>query len=194
MNLKIEVHPIDGVKRRVCVEVDAGEVSREFDRAYADMSRTVSVPGFRRGRVPRPVLERRYGQQVSADVFDRLIRSSLVEAIQRENLHALGHPQISTQTALYGQPLRYEATVEVPPQIDLGDYAGIPVERPLETITDEDVERTLAGVRENLAQLLPVDDRTTVANGDVVMVDYEVRRGTEVLGKGDNRQVIIGAN
>lgn len=194
MDLKIEVQPIDGVKRRLCVEVDVAEVTREFDRAYADMGRTMNVPGFRRGRVPRSVLERRYGSQISADVFDRLIRASLVEAIERESLPAIGHPHVTTQNASQGEPLRYEATVEVPPQIQLGQYTGLRVERPVEEISEEDVERSISALRESLAQLLPIEDRQQVEAGDVAMVDYEVRRGDQVLGHGENRQVTIGSN
>ncbi len=194
MTFKVDVETVDSLRRRLAVEVPAETVSAEIDKAFSELSRAAKVPGFRPGRVPRAVLERMFGDRVRAEVFGRLIQDSYAEAIEEQQIAAVGQPEIVTEQTEAGAALRYRATVEVKPEISVGEYNGISVDRPLEAVTDDDVGAALERLRHAFAQLHPITDRTVVAAGDVVTLDYEARIDGRVMSRGDGREVEIGAN
>jgi trigger factor len=194
MTVKVEVETLDAVRRRLCVEVPAGEVDAALDNEYARLARTAKVPGFRPGRAPRHVLRQLFGQRVQAEVFDHLIHDSLVEAIEKEGIQPVGRPEVVTRQARSGDALLYSATLEVKPDIVVGNYKGIDVERPVRTVPAADVDRYLQGLREAMAQLRPVTDRNVVEPGDVVRVDYEATLNDRVVGEGEGRNIEMGAN
>lgn len=190
---KVSMETVDSVRRRLAVEVPAGEVTAEIERAYDQLRRTANVRGFRPGRAPRPVLEQLFGDRVRADVFGRLVQDSYSEALRDQNIEPVGQPEIVTEHAEPGEPLRYSATVEVKPTIAPAGYTGLEAERPLETVSDEDVERFLENIRQSYAQLVPITDRVRAARGDVATVDYEARVDGRLIGKGEDRQILVGS-
>jgi len=175
MTFKVDVETLDPLRRRLAVEVPAEEVSAEIEKTYAKLARAAKVPGFRPGHVPRSVLERLFGDRVRAEVFGKLIQDSYSEAIETRHIEALGQPEIVTEQAQPGAALRYSATIEVKPEVVVDDYQGIEVERPLATVTDADVSAFIDRLRESLAQLRPITERSRVESGDVVTLDYEAR-------------------
>lgn len=182
---------IDPVRRRLAVEVPATEVSAQIERAYDDLRRTAHVRGFRPGRAPRSVLEQLFGDRVRADVFGRLVQESYLEALRGQNIDPVGHPEIVTESAQPGEPLRYSATVEVRPTVIAAGYAGLEVERPLRRVADEDVDRFLEELRQSFAQLRPVTERNRAARDDVATIDYEARVGGRLVGRGEKRLVSV---
>ena len=194
MTFKVDVETVDSLRRRLAVEVPAEEVSAEIEKAYAQLARAAKVRGFRPGRVPRPVLERLFGDRVRGEVFEKLIQQSYSEVVQEQQIAAVGHPEIVTEQAQPGAALRYSATVEVKPEIVVEHYRGLKAERPLVPVTDADVATFLERLRQSLAQLRPITDRSTIEAGDVVTVDYEGRVEERVAGRGENREIEIGAN
>src|SRR5207248_1799541 len=158
----------DPLRRRIAVEVSAEEVTTEIETAYSQLARAAKVPGFRPGHVPRPVLERMFGDRVRADVFGKLIQRSYAEAIQQQQIAAVGQPEIITEQAEPGAALRYSATVEVKPEVVADHYTGIAVERPRMPVAESDVDGAIERLRQSLAQLHPITDRGDVQPGDVV--------------------------
>jgi trigger factor len=194
MTFKVDVETVDSVRRRLAIEVPAEEVSAEIEKAYAQLGRGAKVRGFRPGRVPRPVLERLFGDRVRAEVFEKLIQQSYAEVVEERQIAAVGHPEIVTEQARPGEALRYSATVEVKPEIKIANYTGLQVERPLVPVRDTDVDAFLERLRQSLAQLQPIVDRSIVESGDVVTVDYEGRVDGRPVGQGEHRQIEVGAN
>jgi len=190
--LKVEVETLSPIRRRLRVEVPREQVVEEIERAYSALSRQARIPGFRPGRAPRHVLERQFGDHVRSEVFGKLIQQSLSEAVEREEIAVIGAPQIETEHAKPGEPLRYSATVEVYPRFDVTGYQGLDLERPSSTASDDDVDRYLANLRESLSQLRPIEDRTAVRRGDVALIDYEGRLDGKVVTRGENRNCEIG--
>lgn len=194
MNAKVEVETVDPVRRRLAIEVPADEVSTQLNAEYARLARNARVPGFRPGRAPRHVLQQLFGERIQAEVFERLIHQSLIEAMDREGLEAVGRPELVTQQATPGEPLRYSATVEIKPEIIVKDYSALEVERPIVSVKDVDVDDYLRRLRDSMAQLRPVTDRQAVAPGDVVRLDYEARVGDAIIGRAEGRDVELGSN
>jgi trigger factor len=191
---KIAVETVDSVRRRVTVEVPGTDVQAEFDRAYAKLSKTASVPGFRPGRVPRSLLEQRFGDQIRSDVFGKLMQESFVKALEEESLEPVGEPEIVTEEAEPGGPLRYSATLEVKPEVLAKDYTGFQIERPLRKVGESDIDQFLEELRGAHAQLSPVEDRPQAQVGDIATIDYEARIGEEVLSKAEGQMVEVTAD
>jgi trigger factor len=175
---RVVVETLSPVRRRVQIEVPAAEVQGELDRAYASVGREARIRGFRQGRVPRAVLERMFGEQIRQEVLARLVEHSFHHAIEAERLDVIGAPEIDADTITPGASLKYSATVDIRPVITVGDTHGIAVGRPEIAVTDDDVEQVLASMRESVAQLRPIEDRTIVEAGDVVTINV----GTQLEG------------
>jgi len=189
---KVALEAVGAVRRRLAVEIPAGDVAAEIERAYDQLRRKARVPGFRQGRAPRSVLERLFGDQVRADVFGRLVSESYVEALREQNIEPVGQPEIVTERAEPGEPLRYSATVEVRPSVVAAGYTGLAVERPRHTINDDDVSAFIERMRHSQARLVPIADRGTVRRGDIATIDYEAHIGTRLVGRGEQRRVEVG--
>jgi trigger factor len=168
---------VSAVRKRLAIEVPADEVKREMDRAYESVRRHAKLRGFRQGRAPRSVLERFYGDQVRRDVMARLVETSFRRAIEDHALAVVGSPEIDADRIEASAPFRYTATVDVPPTFELVDLAAITAERRPAAVTDDEVERVLARLRDRAASLRPLEDRRVVEAGDVVTVDITSRLG-----------------
>jgi trigger factor len=116
-----------------------------------------------------------FGDEVRREVLGHLVERSFFAAVEKHGLAVVGTPEIDADTLVPGEALRYSASVDVRPEIALGDLGGLTVSRPSTAIADEDVERALGGLRDSVAQLRPVEDRAVVEAGDVVRVDLTSR-------------------
>ncbi|MCK6555701.1 trigger factor [Candidatus Binatia bacterium] len=192
MKHKVEVETIDAVRRRLAVEVPAEEVSAELSAAYEALRRDARVRGFRPGRVPAAVLEQMFGDRVRSEVFERLTQRSLIEAIETQQLDALGVREIVTEQAEPGAALRYLATVEVMPEVVVRNYVGLDLERPLVPVEEVDVDAAVERLRQSFANLDPLPDDTAIECGHVVSLAYEARVDGRVVGRSDERVVEIG--
>ncbi|MBC7253460.1 MAG: trigger factor [Actinobacteria bacterium] len=175
MTVKAEMEEVEKNKVRIKVEVPAEEVSRAIDRAFRDIAREVFVPGFRRGRVPRRVLQARLGME---PVYEEVKQSNLPdyyrEALEQLDLEPIAEPEIDLEEIEIeeGKPLSFQAVVEVKPRVELTGYKGVVVERPEEEVTEEEVQRALDNLRERFAQL-EVASGKTLSDGDYALIDFE---------------------
>ena len=172
---RVVVEDLSPVRKRVEIEVDAREVQGELDRAYASVGRDARVRGFRQGRVPRAVIERMFGEQIRREVLARLVEHSFQHAIEERQLDVVGSPEIDADGLTPGESLKYSATVDVRPVITVGDTGGLEIARPAHAVADAEVDQVLEAMRESAAQLRPIEDRTTVAEGDVVTMNVTSR-------------------
>ncbi len=175
MTVKAEMEEVEKNKVRIKVEVPAEEVSRAIDRAFRDIAREVFVPGFRRGRVPRRVLQARLGME---PVYEEVKQSNLPgyyrEALELLDLEPIAEPEIDLEEIEIeeGKPLSFQAVVEVKPRVELTGYKGVVVERPDEEVTEEEVQRALDNLREKFAQL-EVASGKALSDGDYALIDFE---------------------
>lgn len=153
--------------RELTVEVPLEVVQRETDRVTREFARLARIPGFRPGKAPAQLVRRRFWEDIKSEVVHSLVPNSLESAFRDKNLSPVGTPSIAELTFEPEQPLRFKATFEVMPEIELGQYKELDVEPGRVQLTDEDLERELQGLRERAATFEPVEGRAA-EDGDTV--------------------------
>jgi trigger factor len=194
--MKVEVEDISTVKKILRIEIPEQEVTRELDKAYGTLKNNVRIKGFRPGKVPRALLERRFKREMCEEVSGQLIQNSYGEALAQAELVPLGEPTIDRPDLEKGKPYQYSVTVEVRPPIKDLNVKGLKLKEKVHTVTDEEIEAQLRMLQKHGAQLKTVDVDRPVEKGDIVIIDYEgLKDGKpfEPAGKTENFQVEIGS-
>ena len=179
--MKTVLEDISSVKKKLLVEVQAEDVNKKLDGAYRSLKKSVKIPGFRPGKVPRNILERYYGKQVIEDVTKDLVSETLPKAVEEVSSVPLTMPVIENEPLKSGQSFRYTAIMEVKPDFELQDYQGLEIEKEISQITDDDVDRQLKEIRNSHGKLVPVDEDRGVDIADYVVVDYQGFEGGEPI-------------
>ena len=148
------------------------ELRAAEDRAFRKLAKSVKLPGFRAGKVPRKVFEQTYGShQITNQALEDVVPEAYSKAVREHDLEPVDRPKMELLPGEEGKPARLKAVVEVRPEIDLRDYKGIEVEREPVSVTDEDVEKSIAALAKDRATLVPVERAAQL--GDVITMDYE---------------------
>jgi len=170
--MKVQVEELSPVERKLSIEVHPEQVQAELGRAYAQLGRSVRLPGFRPGKIPRRILEQRFKGEVEDDVARRLVERAYLSAISEHHVDAVGAPQLTPVRLDQEKPFAFEARVEVRPKVDPKDYRGLPFKRVQVAVTDAEVDERLEAMRQRVARLEPVEGRTVAEPGDFAIVDY----------------------
>lgn len=191
---------------KLTLTVAKDEVCSEYDKIVTDYCKSIQIPGFRKGKAPKAVLERKLGDSLKGDVLSRLLEQAIAAVFEDEQFPKeerplpYSTPHITEEPALdLEADLVFSVVYDVLPTVNLGQWTGLEVEVPDAGITDEDISRELEIIQERNAIVLDKDDDTPAATGDVVTVNYseltdagEVQAGTErqdfvfTLGSGYN--------
>ncbi|MFZ5861795.1 MAG: trigger factor [Nitrospirota bacterium] len=171
--MKLSVETVSPVKRVLVIEVEPSVVGREFDTAYSELGRRAKVPGFRPGKVPLPVLEKRFHREVTDDVVQRLVPRFYQQALKDAGLVPVQLPMIEELSIAKDAPLSFRAVVEVRPDVALQPYKGLPLRRRLAEVTDVEVGEMLENIRLRQAELVSYEDDHVIAEGDFAVVDFE---------------------
>jgi len=191
--MQVSVTAVNGLERRLEVTLPGEQVSREVDQRLKQLARTVRLHGFRQGKVPLAVVRRQYGSQVHMEAVSDLMERSFSEAVSQQNLRPAAGPRLEPLQVEPGSELRYAAVFEVLPQITVKPLESISIERPIATVSTEDVDQMIESMRRQKPIFTPVE--RPAANGDRVWINYEGRIDGELFpgGKGDDLKVILGA-
>ncbi len=194
MTTHYTLESLDSCTRALRVEVPAEELAPRLDAAFQDLVRSVRVPGFRPGKVPRALVERRFGDHVRAEVMDRAIPEHTAEALQEAKLVPLGPPTVDEVTWNAGEPLRFRAVVEVRPPVTVKDYLGVALAREKIQVDEAEVDRALEVLREDAATYVPMEGWPALQD-DMVVIDHEGTIGGKPLkgGSAQNVSVILGS-
>ena len=176
--VNMEVTELGPMKRALKIEVPAAEVTECFSRAYLELNRQVHIPGFRPGKAPLAILEKRYAKAVEDDVLRKLVPDFYDRAIKQAGISpvVVEIPPLDRVKIKKDSPFTFTATVEIKPTIDLRDYkAPNPISLPADkrTVTDEQVTRALEVLREQHARLDAAPPGTSLGDGDFAIVDLE---------------------
>jgi trigger factor len=170
--MKIEVQALEACKRQLVVEAPETEVHAAWEAACGRIQRTASLPGFRRGKVPRSLVRSRFADEVRRAVAESLVPDVYRRAVDEAHLAPVEDPDLRDLQLEEGLPLRFTAVVEVKPAIALDDYVGVIARHTPQGVTDAEVEAALAALAEQRATLAAVTRPARV--GDFVVVDYEL--------------------
>ncbi|MCB9795707.1 MAG: trigger factor, partial [Alphaproteobacteria bacterium] len=177
--MSVQVEQVSSTQRKMTITVPASEVSSELDRAFRNLARTVRLKGFRRGHVPRHVVEQRFGRSVRDEVASNLMNKGFQDATT--GLEFFGRPTVSDRGDVNrGQDFTFAITVEVRPELTLGSYTGVTVEYPVRKVTDEQVQVDIDRALQSQASLAEVEGRAIEA-GDFVLASLKASEGDEVV-------------
>jgi len=171
--MQVTVEDLSTVKKVLHVEIPEKVVVGELDKAYKDLKKNAKVKGFRPGKTPRTVLERLYKKDVNADVSSKLIQESLINAIKEAELNIVGRPEIEPPIADGKGPYKYDATVEIEPEIETVDFKGLALKKNLYRVSAEEMDAQLKMLQKNLAQQKTLEEDRPAQEGDFVLIDYE---------------------
>ncbi len=194
--MKVDTKALENNKKEIQVECPVEQVAQALEQAYKKVVRGVSVPGFRKGKVPRQILEMRYGVEVLYDDAIEILLPEVYEAALAEAaVEPIDRPEVEVVNFAAEQPAVFKFTVQGPPDVELGQYQGVEVEAVSFPVGDTDVEQALQEMQEQHARLVesPAD---CVADGDFVNLAYEGFIDGEAFagGKADDYTLEIGSN
>jgi trigger factor len=191
--MMVSVETLPGLERRIEVSVPASRVRQQVDARLLKVSRTVRIKGFRPGKAPIHVVRKHYGREVREEVVSDLIRETFAEALRQEKLQPAGGPRIEPKKTGEPDDLRYTATFEVYPQIELGDLAKLRLVRPVASVAEGDIDAMIESLRRQRPNWTEVD--RGCRDGDRITIDFEGRIGGEGFegGKSENLVVVLGA-
>jgi len=176
------------------IEVEPEQVAQAYDQAYRKFAQVASVPGFRKGKAPRQLLERRVSDDaVREEVRDSLITRTYFAALEQEKLEPYALPDVEIVKLEKAEPFVFTAKVPLPPKVDLGDYKGIEVEKSAVAVTDEDVEAELEYLRQRNATAEKIEDRGVKAD-DIVVAEMASAVEGQEMSAPKRSLVQIGGN
>ena len=154
------------------IELSKDDITKAFDEVYAEMTKVANIPGFRAGKAPLDVVKKHYAKDAREEVLKRLIPESYRNALAQHSIRPIGFPEISEVKFVGEEELSFKAKVDTRPKFKLKDYKGIKIEKKKVAVTDEEVDKTLQGLREMNAKYIAVENRP-VKMGDYVVSDLD---------------------
>ncbi|GJM79234.1 trigger factor [Paenibacillus timonensis] len=155
------------------VEVEAERVAAALDKAFQKVAKRANVPGFRKGKVPRPIFEARFGvESLYQDAIDILLPEVYSEAVDQTDIFPVDRPEVDVEQFAKGQPFKFKARITVKPEVKLGDYKGVEVPAVSAEVSEEELNAELERLQQRHAELVVVDEEPA-QNGDTVVIDFD---------------------
>jgi len=181
-------------RKKLRVEVNAERVAGTRAEILQEFRRFAKIPGFRPGKAPEPMVEKRYAGEIDEELRKRLIPESYREALVEQKLKVVGYPQVESVEYQPGRPLVYTAAVDTAPEFSLPDYKSIPLKKKNVTVKDEEISQTLESLREQQADFVTVEGRA-LQTGDFAVISYSgvvdgkpiAQLAPEAKGLGENK-------
>ena len=182
--MQITVEDLSTVKKKISVKVPADRVDAEITKSYNEIKKHAAIKGFRKGKVPQAHLEKHFRDKMQDDVLKSLVNDTYFKALTDQNIFPVSYPVIESDDLKKGESFTYTATVEVFPEIEVKDYAGIELKKELLQVSDQEIERRLEEMREGLAQLQPLEEDRSIQTGDFVTLDFQGFVNGEAIEQG----------
>lgn len=180
---------------RLTFSIDQETVKDGLDKTFKKVQKTLNVPGFRKGRVPRKMFNQMYGEAaLYEDTLNDLLPDAYSKAVEEAGIEPVAQPNIDIESVEKGQDWKLIAEVTLKPEVELGEYKGLEVTKQDREVTEEAVEKNLESRRENLAELTVKED--AAEEGDTVVIDFEGFNDGVAFegGKGENHSLELGSN
>lgn len=180
---------------KLTFEISREELLKGIDKAYHKNAKKISVPGFRKGKVPKAVIEKYYGEEVFYDDAINFVLPEIYDAAVKEaDIVPVARPEIDIEEIKKDEPIVVTALVTTKPEVKLGKYKGIKLDKIEYTVSEEDVDKDIEATRKKNARLITVEDRA-VENGDITVIDFDGFADGVAFpgGKGENYELEIGS-
>ena len=194
--MSVQVEKLEKSMAKLTIEVDSTEFDSAVDKAYQKSRSKISLPGFRKGKAPRAMIEKMYGSGIFyEDAANMIIPDAYESAAKESGLVIVAQPEISVEQVEKGKPFIFTAVVAVKPEVTLGEYKGIEVEKQSVEVTQEDIDEAIDRVRESNSRMITVDDRET-QDGDTVIIDFDGYCDGEPFegGKAEDYTLVLGSH
>jgi len=194
--MSLQVETLEKNMAKLTIEVSAEEVENALQRAYQKQKSKISIPGFRKGKVPRQMVEKMYGVGVFyEDAANDMIPAAYEKAASESELEIVSQPKIEVVQIEKGKEFIFTAEVAVKPEVELGEYKGVEVSKTETEVTEEDIMAEIDKEREQNSRIITVDDRA-VEDGDMTVIDFEGFVDGEAFegGKGEDYPLTIGSH
>lgn len=194
--MSVQVENLEKSMAKLTIEVSAEKLEEALQEAYNRQKGKISLPGFRKGKVPRNMVEKMYGPEIFyEDAANILMQKEYGPAVKESGVDVVSQPEIDLVQLEKGKPFIFTATIAVKPEVTLGKYMGVTVTKIDTTVTDEEVDAEVERQRESNARSITVEDRP-VADGDTAVIDFEGFVDGEAFegGKGENFALVIGSH
>lgn len=194
--MSVQVEKLEKSMAKLTIEVPAKELDLALDKAYKKNRNKIAMPGFRKGKAPRAMIEKMYGAEIFfEDAANILVPDAYEDAAKESGLEIVSQPEIAVEQIEKGQPCIFTATVAVKPEVTLGEYKGIEVESKEAGVTDEEIEEEINKVRENNSRMITIEDRA-VEDGDTVTIDFDGYVDGEQFegGMAEDYSLVIGSH
>ena len=193
--MSVQVENLEKNMAKLTIEVTAEDLEKALNAAYQRQKKNISIPGFRKGKAPRQLIEKMYGKEIFYnDAMDALLPEAYAQAVDECGEEIVSRPQVEVVQMESGKPFIFTASVAVKPEVTLGEYKGVQVEKAPVEVTDEEINAKIDREREANSRTITVDDRA-VEKGDIVSLDFEgfVDGVAFEGGKGENYDLTIGS-
>ncbi len=193
--MKSTVEKLDGLSRKINVEVPAEKVQKAFERVYKALQKKANIKGFRQGKAPIATIKSMYGDQVKGDVVNELVNESYPEALEQHKVDPVGYPKISFDQVDESKGFNFSAEFEVRPEVELKKYEGLPVVREKLVIPDDRISSVLENIRTGQAETVTIFEDRALSEGDVAVLDFVGIVNGEPLpnGSATGHELEIGA-
>jgi len=191
--MKVEVTDLGAWRRSLEIEVPREDVDSRLKEAYKSYSKSMNLPGFRKGKIPVSVVKSRFGPAILEEVITKTEEEFYREASQEKGLHPVSQATIEETSYEDGEPLKFKASVDIKPELDIKTYKGLKVVRPVYKVDETFVDNQLSGMREQGATEKQVDRKATL--GDVIQADFVEldEEGNEITDRAQSdRMFLIG--
>lgn len=185
----------DAAKGTLTFDIDVETVQKGIDNAFKKTQKRITVPGFRKGHVPRAIFNQMYGEEsLYQDALNDVLPTAYEDAVKETKIEPVDQPQVSIESMEKGQPWSIKAEVAVKPEVKLGDYKGMSVPKQDTEVSDDDVNAELERKRQQQAELVLKEDKPA-ENGDTVVIDYEGSVDGKKFdgGSADNYSLVLGS-
>ncbi len=171
--MQVKIEDKSSVKKVLSFEISKEDVTKELNKAYNELKNKADVKGFRKGKIPRKVLENRFSKDVHGDVAPRLIQEAFIEAIKDKQFNIVGSPQMDPPELDPEASYAFDVTIELKPELDDIEFEGIALEKTKYEISDDEVEGQVRMIQKTMAKKETVEEERPVKEDDFVLIDYE---------------------
>ncbi len=171
--MEIAVENLSELTRKLTVTLPRETVGQALEKAFGKINKEVKLKGFRRGKIPQSVLEKNFREQVEAEVGEKLVQDTYFDAIEKEGIDPVVHPEIAEHKFAEDGTFMYVAMVDIKPQIELKEYKGLEVEKPVMAVTDEEIDKEIKLLQRHQAVLQTAEEGHGIALDDLAVVDFQ---------------------